>query len=70
MPRWEERARRFVLRGDNELSAEITGIFNEWLDGKLANRGLLVVYEGFPSSHRQVTLEHEPILRLEYVPGS
>jgi len=66
MPRWEDNT--LGLKAGQELEVEITGIVGEWASGELANRGLLLVYEGFPSPCRQLTVETEPALEVQYVP--
>lgn len=66
MPRWEDSADQLILSEDNELTMEITGILREWASGKTVNKGLLVVYEGFPGKNRNILLREKPVLVVEY----
>jgi hypothetical protein len=65
MPRWEERT-TYGLRPGEDLVIEITGILSEWTSGDLANRGLVLAYEGFPGEDREVALEGIPNLTVDF----
>jgi hypothetical protein len=67
MPRWEERTTYGLGPGDT-LAVEVTGIASEWAKGELVNRGLALVYEGFPGEQRQVAVRGTPELHVEHLP--
>lgn len=64
MPRWEHR---FGFRSaEEDVNAQVTGIVRQWVEGELPNRGLILVYEGFPTDRRSVALEARPRLEIRH----
>jgi len=64
MPRWE--IDQFSVPLGGSLRIEIGGMVQQWIDGDLANRGLLVVYNGWPDTTSPMLLSAVPTLKLKY----
>lgn len=64
MPRWEKE--QFTLSAGSSLRIEIGGMLREWINGDMANRGLLIVYCGWPDTINAIEISGIPALNVKY----
>lgn len=64
MPRWE--LDYFSRQAGESIRIEVGGMVQEWIDGDMANRGLLVVYAGWPATSNPVPVQCSGELEVTY----
>ena len=63
MPRWEMEGRDY---NSTKLIVEITGIVRDWAEGKLANKGIIIVYSYWPDGNDSLKVKRISKLHLEF----
>ncbi len=67
MPRWEiDQIDQFKGKEGPPLRIEIGGMVQQWIKKQLPNKGLLVVYTGWPDTIEPVEIKTPPELKIKY----